>query len=144
MITKPKYHVIGLNPSEQLALRFMLRNAYAAWVDKVIAEAKMFDEEERQEKSSYSLKLFERYNEITALLVPSAAAKNPKSTCLILSIEGMSFIRIAAKSFDPKNCYLSQKDIEVVQKVYEPLRQKIEDTSQFTYTRDEIDKAQKE
>jgi hypothetical protein len=144
MIVNTRYHVIGLDPVQQLALRFLLKNAYSAWIDKVINEAKSFDEEERQEKSSYTFKLFDRYNEITSLLTTKDGLKKAKGTALILSVEGMSFIKIATKAFDEKNSYLNSKEIEVIRRVYEPLKQKVEDTSQFTYTKEEIEKAQKE
>ena len=144
IITPVKYHVLGLTPREQLAMRFLLKNAYVGWVDKVISEAQSFNTAEREEKSSYTLKLFDRYNEIVQLLTTKEKYLKAKGVCLLLGSEGMKFVEIATKAFDAKNSYLTTKEVEMIKDSYDEIAEKIKVVVNYTYTKDEIEKAQRE
>lgn len=142
MIVETRYHVLALNPSEQVTLRSLLFNTYAGWVDKHLKEGYDRSPQEREQIASYTFNLFRRYNDIIDLLVSSENMKGAKPVCLILSKEGMKFIEIAVKGFDEKRNYLNQKNIEQVKRNFDKVKARALESAGFDYSKKEVDEAQ--
>lgn len=143
MNTDKKYHVLGLTPREQLILRSLLFNAYAAWVDKVIKESHSSNEEQLDQKASYTYKLFCKYNDIIDLLANEENIGKSKPTCLVLNEEAIKLIGIAVRGFDEKNNYLGDK-ANYVMDYYPNLKEKVLQSIEHKYSKKEIEEAKKD
>lgn len=139
-----RFHVLGLSPREQLALRCLLFNAFAAWMDKVVKDASSFTVEESNQKSSYTYKLFCRYNDLLDILASEETMSNAKPRCLILTADAIRLVGIAVRGFDEKSHYLASAQVNQIKSSFSSVKEKVESSAQYSYTRDEIDKAKRE
>lgn len=140
--TQPKFHVLGLTPREQLALRCLLFNSYSDWINKTIREAVTFLPDQVEEKASYTFKLFCKYNDIIDLLANEENLGRAKPTFLVISNEAIKLISIAVKNFNDKQHFLGDK-VERVKPYYENLKKKVLESADHRYTRKEIEDAKK-
>lgn len=144
MKTEQRFHVLGLTPREQLALRGMLFNAFAGWIEKTITEADLYTKEKLKEKSAYTYKLFCRYNNIIELLATEDNLAKAKPTCLIIANETMKLIIVSVNGFDEKQNLVGSLKIDQIKNYYSKLKEKVEQSSQYSYTKQEIEKVKRD
>jgi hypothetical protein len=135
-----KIHILSLSVRQQVALKLMLFNLYMSFVKKLMA-----DLADSPSKSTLALKTglmqdaFVKYNKLTELLaLPSG--EPGRSKMLKLHSSYMKYIVFAVRGFDAANCNLKESEIRIVQGELENLFDLVEDSSQFTYTDQEVEK----
>jgi hypothetical protein len=138
------YHVLGLTSREQVALRALLFNSFAGWIDKTIREVVDSTEENAQNKASYTYKLFCKYNDIIDLLISEDSLGKAKPTFLLITADTMKLLNIAIRAFDEKNNLMGPKKTQQVKLCFMDLSKKILQSSQYLYTKAEIDLVKRE
>jgi hypothetical protein len=136
-----KMHVLGLNPREQFLVRLLFSNLMAAYIDKSIQEAPMFKTPEAADHRAVgAVELFWRYNDICDLLCTEASISRSKSKMLMLDGRMMKYLLLAANGYDSRNCLLNDRQRGYLENGFEELKEKIVDSSYFTYDKWEIDR----
>lgn len=139
-MTDGRIHVLSLNGRQQLALKLMVFNLYVNFVKKL-----MSDLVENPSNSVLAIKTglmqdaFIKYNKLTELLI-TPFGEPARNKMLKLHTTYMKYISFAVKGFDENNCSLRESEIAVIKSVFDDMAELVEDSSQFTYTTEEIDR----
>jgi hypothetical protein len=139
-MTDNRVHVISLNSRQQLALKLMLFNLYVNFSKKLMA-----DLVDSPSNSTLAIKVglmqdaFIKYNKLSELLVVPTN-EPPRNKMLKLHTTYMKYIVFAVKGFDSAQCSLRESEIALIEREFDDMAELVEDSAQFTYTGEEIDK----
>jgi hypothetical protein len=145
MEPKGNVHVIGLTPREQHSLRLVLSNLVAGLIDKSIQDATGNESAtESAARSSKSITIFMKYNELSDLLCPGSMLAQGRPKVLLVQPLLMKYLVAAVNGYDPTSNYLNAEQVQILSKTFEFLKNKVLTVNQFTYSPEEIEKAKEE
>ena len=142
MAKEKEVHVLGLNPREQLTLRYLLGNLMSGFLDKTVSESMSSgNQQEVDAKASHTLLLFNRYNDFIDMLCSEDNLGRAKSKVLLISPTMMRYIVLSVSGYDPKNSYLGVLHKRSVDLNFNELKQKVLETAKYTFSDKEIESA---
>ena len=133
-------HILSLNGRQQLAIRYLLYNLYIGFSKKM-----MVDLQDNPTKETLAIKVgllqdaFHKYNRLVELLI-TPSGDQPRNKMLKLHPTFMKYVVFAVRGYDSANCSLKPSEASVVNSEIENLLELVEDSAQFTYSSEEIEK----
>jgi hypothetical protein len=109
-------------------------------IDKSVCESPWVSPEEVAVKSMTTIKFFQRYTEFCEMLCTESTIGRAKAKVLMLGPTLMKYLLLAARGYDPQNCYLSEDQKSQLASSFYDLNKKIVESANHTYTSWEIEK----
>ena len=135
-------HVLGLSPREQYLIKLVLGNLFAGYLEKTITESPgLKTQTDVDSKTHQALNFFKRYNNFSELLCPEGMLGRARSKVLMVQPEMMRYLVTAFNGYDHHNNYLSPQQRAMTFSSFDALKKKIVDSSKYTYSKTEIEKA---
>ncbi len=134
-------HILGLSPAEQFALRLLMTNLMAGYIDKSVGEAAATSNMEASDNASRrATVLFLRFCDFIDMLCPESMLGKAKPKVLMVKPELMKYVALAANGWDPYNNYLDGEQRQVVNNLFDGINKKVAESLNHTYNRWEIEK----
>lgn len=135
MADEQQMHVLGLTPSTQIALRYIMQNFFMVLIRESMTD--MIPEQEDMKKKAL-MRQFETYTAITDML--STPWSKQKNRLICVAPIGMKFLEAGVKWYDQTHNYLIADERARVIKELPDIQRRVAESAKFTYTDAELSK----